>query len=250
MLRLKLPIWSREIVRPLVTSAVRPRQPMRLRGRSFMAFSLAPELPITDWLREVDQWIRNSAGFFVGRPVVLDLAAAKLDGAALVQLVTELEGRGIRIMGIEGAEPGEFATKLPPLLKGGRPASMSEGGSGSGRAAAPKRADPTSLLIETPVRSGQSIVFPAGDVTVVGSISSAAEVIAGGSIHVYGAIRGRAMAGANGNPRARIFCSSVDAELLAIDGYYRTAEDLDASLQNRPIQAWLEGATLMVAPLA
>ena len=57
------------------------------------------------------------------------------------------------------------------------------------------------------------------------------------------------MAGANGNPAARIFCSSVDAELLAIDGYYRTAEDLEAGLHNRPIQAWLEGATLMIAPL-
>lgn len=214
-----------------------------------MAFSLAPEAPVADWLADLDVWMRNSAGFFVGRPVVLDLASVALSGSAIQHLVSELEGRGIRIMGIEGAEPGDCAGRLPPVLKGGRPASFGEAGESVRSHAAPKRAEPASLMVETHVRSGQSIVFPAGDVTVIGSISSAAEVIAGGSIHVYGAIRGRAMAGANGNPKARIFCSNVDAELLAIDGFYRTAEDLEPGLHNRPIQAWLEGATLMIAPL-
>jgi septum site-determining protein MinC len=57
------------------------------------------------------------------------------------------------------------------------------------------------------------------------------------------------MAGDNRHTKARIFCSSIDAELLAIDGYYRTSEDLEAGLHNRPIQAWLEGATLMIARL-
>jgi septum site-determining protein MinC len=214
-----------------------------------MAFSLAPEAPVTGWLHDLDAWMRNSAGFFVGRPVVLDLTSLALSGSAIQHLVGELEGRGIRIMGIEGADPGDFAGHLPPVLRGGRPASTGEGGESSRAAAASKRPEPSSLMIETHVRSGQSIVFPGGDVTVVGSISSAAEVIAGGSIHVYGAIRGRAMAGANGNPKARIFCSCVDAELLAIDGFYRTADDLEPGLLNRPIQAWLEGATLMIAPL-
>jgi septum site-determining protein MinC len=214
-----------------------------------MAFSLAPEAPVAGWLADLDAWMRNSAGFFVGRPVVLDLTSLALSGPAIQQLVCELEARGIRIMGIEGADPGDFAAKLPPVLKGGRPTSVGESGETGRTAASSKRPEPSSLMIETHVRSGQSIVFPAGDVTVIGSISSAAEVIAGGSIHVYGAIRGRAMAGANGNPKARIFCTAVDAELLAIDGFYRTADDLEPGLHNRPIQAWLEGATLMIAPL-
>ena len=77
---------------------------------------------------------------------------------------------------------------------------------------------PASLLIETPVRSGQSIVFTEGDVTVLGSVASGAEIVAGGSIHVYGALRGRAMAGVTATPRARIFCRKLEAELLAIDG--------------------------------
>ena len=81
----------------------------------------------------------------------------------------------------------------------------------------------------------------------VGQVASGAEVVAGGSIHIYGALRGRALAGSMGNSRARIFCRKNEAELLAIDGYYQTTEDIDASLRNRPIQAWLEGDVLMVA---
>ena len=99
------------------------------------------------------------------------------------------------------------------------------------------------------MRSGQSIVFPDGDVTVLGAVSSGAEIVAGGSIHVYGALRGRAMAGVNGNSSARIYCQKIEAELLAIDGYYQTAEQLDDSLRSRPAQAWLDGEIMRIAPL-
>jgi len=235
-----------------MTNAARQRPPMRIRGRSFMAFSLAPEPPIADWLDQLDGWIRSSTGFFVGRPVVLDLAAVDLSGTAIAHLVSELEGRDIRVMGLEGVDPVAVGPKLPPVLKGGRAASFGEAhGATAGASASRKsaKAEPTSLLIKTPVRSGQSVVFEHGDITVVGSISSGAEVVAGGSIHVYGAIRGRAMAGANGNAGARIFCSRVEAELLAIDGYYRTAEDMDRALIGRPVHAWLDGGALLMAAL-
>ena len=108
---------------------------------------------------------------------------------------------------------------------------------------------PTSLLLESPVRSGQSIVFIEGDVTVLGSVGSGAEIVAGGSIHIYGTLRGRAMAGVNGNSNARIYCQKIEAELLAIDGYYQTAEEIDISLRNRPAQAWLQGDTMKITPL-
>src|SRR5262249_56827359 len=98
---------------------------------------------------------------------------------------------------------------------------------------------PSSLPIETPIRSGPSIICPNGDVTGLGSVASGAEVVASGSIHIYGALRGRAMAGSMGNARARIFCSKNEAELVSIDGYYRTAEEMDASLRSRPAQCWL-----------
>src|SRR5215469_10682737 len=157
---------------------------MRFRGRSYVAFALAPEPPITDWLGEIDAWIRSSAGFFVGRPVVLDLAAVSLSSAGVAHLVSELETRDIRIMGIEGADAATLGPGLPRVLKGGRAASAPEPPAGAPAAgAAPKEAN--SLLLDAPVRSGQSIFFPVGDVTVLGSIASGAEVVAGGSVHIY-----------------------------------------------------------------
>ena len=113
-----------------------------------------------------------------------------------------------------------------------------------------KAPQPASLLIEDPVRSGQSIVFIDGDITVLGSVGSGAEVVAGGSIHVYGTLRGRAMAGATGNTRARIFCHRIEAELLAIDAHYKTADDIDDSLRRGPAQAWLEGSTLKISAMS
>ncbi len=221
---------------------------MRFRGRSYVAFALAPEPPIADWLAEIDAWIRSSAGFFVGRPVVLDLAAVSLSSAAVAHLVSELEARDIRIMGIEGADPATLGPGLPPVLRGGRAASMPEPSAGQPATAAESK-EPSALLLDSPVRSGQSIFFPIGDVTVLGSIASGAEVVAGGSVHVYGALRGRAMAGCNGNRRARIFCRKLEAELLAIDGYYRAADDIAPALRNRPVQAWLEGTALTVTEI-
>src|SRR5262249_10559249 len=105
------------------------------------------------------------------------------------------------------------------------------------------------LTVESPVRSGQSIIFPAGDISVLGSIASGAEGVAGGSIHIYGTLRGRAMAGCNGNRRARIFCRRLEAELLAIDGYYRAADDIAPALRSRPVQAALDVTALSVAEL-
>jgi septum site-determining protein MinC len=233
-----------------MSSAVRPRA-MRFRARSFMAFALAPEGEIADWLLELDNWIKNSAGFFVGRPVVLDVAGVTLDRDGVAKLVGELEQRDIRIMGVEGAEAEVLGPGLPPLLKGGRPASDDVFDPPAPARKVPfaplPEAQPTALLLNEPVRSGQSIEFLSGDVTVIGSIASGAEVVAGGSIHVYGAIRGRAMAGCDGNPQARIFCNRAEPELLAIDGYFLTAEHIDPSLYGQPIQAWLEGTTIRIA---
>jgi septum site-determining protein MinC len=227
-------------------------QPVRLRGRSYVAFVFAPAVPIVDWLTEIDQTISRSPGFFVGKPVVLDLGAVDLSRPAISHLLLSLEKRNIRVLGIEGVEATRLASNMPPLLSGGRScvvAQPSEDKSGERSETKSEPALPNSLLLDTPVRSGQSIVFPEGDVTVVGSVSSGAEIVAGGSIHVYGTLRGRAMAGINGNSAARIYCQKIEAELLAIDGFYRTAEEFDAALRNRPAQAWLDGETLRITPL-
>lgn len=234
-----------------VLSAARQRGAMPLRGRSYMAFALTPEPPIAEWIEELDTWLRGSSGFFAGRPVVLDLSAVTLTSSAIAHLISELGTRGIRIMGLEGVAVEKLGPGLPPLVSGGRPAPV-EAISSRSQPAPPRPArdrEPTSLLVESPIRSGQAIFHPDGDVTVLGSVGSGAEVIAGGSIHVYGTLRGRAMAGTSGNRKARIFCQRLEAELLAIDGYYRTAEDLDAELRGKPTQAWLADETLIIAEI-
>jgi septum site-determining protein MinC len=86
-------------------------------------------------------------------------------------------------------------------------------------------------------------------VTVVGSVASGAEVIAGGSIHVYGSLRGRAIAGSMGNAKARIFCRKFEAELVAIDGLYKTADEMAKDLRGRPVQARLDGDAIVTAAL-
>ena len=220
------------------------RQLVRMRGRSYVAFVFSPVVPIAGWLEEIDATLASSPGFFVGKPVVLDLSAVDLSRTAIAHLVTSLEQRNIRVLGIEGVDAARLTTSMPPLLTGGRHCVLAN---------EPKRTEakpkPASLLLESPVRSGQSIIFADGDVTVLGSVGSGAEIVAGGSIHIYGTLRGRAMAGVNGNSAARIYCQKIEAELLAIDGFYQTAEDIDASLRNRPAQAWLSGDIMKISPL-
>ncbi|MEZ2141299.1 MULTISPECIES: septum site-determining protein MinC [unclassified Bradyrhizobium] len=222
------------------------RQMVRLRGRSYVAFVFVPTVPIQDWLQEIDATIARSPGFFAGRPVVIDLSSVDLSQAGITHLLTSLQDRNIRVLGIEGVEDGRLTPSMPPLLSGGRSCVVEP--------SAPKKADkvqakPTSLLLENPVRSGQTVIFPEGDVTILGSVGSGAEVVAGGSIHVYGALRGRAMAGVNGHTSARIYCQKIEAELLAIDGFYQTADDIDAALRGKPAQAWLQGNTMRITAL-
>jgi len=218
------------------------------RGRSFIAFALSPEPPIADWLVALGEWAAKSPGFFLGRPVVLDLMAVTLSEHAIGHLIDQLAQRGIRIMGLTGVDPAMTSEKLPPVLSGGW-ASEKAIGVESPTSGAPAQKEPASLLLDEPVRSGQSVHFPAGDVTILGSVASGAEIVAGGSIHIYGTLRGTAMAGSFGDERARIFCSRNEAELLAINGYYQTAEDMAAELRSKPAQAWLESTSLMIATL-
>jgi septum site-determining protein MinC len=223
---------------------------MRFLGRSYMAFVLSPEGPLIEWLAQLDSWLTRSPGFFGGRPVVLDLSNVKLYKAGILHLIACLLERDIRVIGLEGTDPSQLGPDLPPVLSG-RPVNSNEMLAPSRPEPAPPAAPrpPASLLIDRPVRSGQSIVYPEGDVSVLGSVGSGAEIVAGGSIHIYGTLRGRAMAGHMGNARARIFCQKIEAELLAINGYYRTAEEIDAGLRGRPMQAWLNDNVMMITAL-
>src|SRR6476646_8811386 len=218
-------------------SAAPTRQLVRMRGRSYVAFVFCPTVPIVGWLEEIDATLARSPGFFVGKPVVLDLSAVDLSQSAIAHLVTSLEQRNIRVLGIEGVDATHVTTSMPPLLTGGRHCVVTQTEPRKPEAK-PKA---TSLLLESPVRSGQSVVFTEGDVTVLGSVGSGAEIVAGGSIHIYGTLRGRAMAGVKGNPAARFYCKKMGAERPATDGYSKPGKQSAASLGTRPAKPWLKG---------
>ena len=246
-----------------MTEALTMIKPVRLRGRSFLALVLSPELPLKDWLASLDDLAKRSTGFFLGRPIVLDIGGLGIDREALTGLIAALGERNVRIMGIEGAIPSQLSPGMPPEMRGGRaaedieavddaavPSTTTAPSAATAPQPSPILPAQASLLVDVPVRSGQSIIFPEGDVTILGSVASGAEVIAGGSIHVYGALRGRALAGSAGQAGARIFCRKLQAELIAIDGLYKTAEDIEPGLVGQSIQAWLDGDELKTAVLA
>ncbi|RUX96183.1 MULTISPECIES: septum site-determining protein MinC [unclassified Mesorhizobium] len=253
---------------------------IRFRARSFVAFTLTPEAPLDVWLEGLDHWIGNSPGYFSGRPVVLDLNTLKPDVAAIESLVDVLGHRGIRIYAIELDGHTALEPNLPPVLVGAKEATTDgllprearaegfdkaegrapEGGPDKGGKAGASKVDESepqvapeasgTLMIKAPIRSGQAIVHPHGDVIVLGSVASGSEIIAAGSIHVYGTLRGRASAGALGNKGARIFCRKNEAELLAVDGWYVTAEEMEGVSRGKPVQAFLDGESLRVSTLS
>jgi len=259
---------------------------IRFRARSFVAFTLTPEAPLAEWLEGLDHWIGNSPGYFAGRPVLLDLNALKPGASEIAALVAELGTRGIRIYAIE-LEGASLGPELPPLLVGakeattdgllpGRKAAEKTKGADkaegrapephvdavraeAGKAGASKAGeseplaahyDSGTLMIKSPIRSGQAIMHPHGDVIVLGSVASGSEIVAAGSIHVYGTLRGRASAGALGNTGARIFCRRNEAELLSVDGWYITAEEMEGVSRGKPVQAFLDGDGLRVETLS
>lgn len=99
------------------------------------------------------------------------------------------------------------------------------------------------------VRSGQQLYAENCDLTVLSTVGAGAEVIADGSIHIYGTLRGRALAGAQGNPDARIFCRDFHAELVAIAGHYKVLDDVPMDLRGKAVQVWLEQDQIKIAAL-
>jgi septum site-determining protein MinC len=215
-------------------------------SRTLHAFVLKPEIPIEGWMADADRWLSRSPGFFTGKPVVMDASALPSDKPVIAEVMAGLAARDIRVMGILGCDPELAGPDLPPLLPTAKGQTAEPSGK-KGKSGKQTETVVPSLLVESPVRSGQSI-FHQGDVTVIGSVSSGAEIVATGSIHIYGTLRGRVLAGAEGNPRAHIFCKRIEAELIAIDGYYRMAEEI-TPLLGKSVHAWLDGGNLAIKPL-
>ncbi|MBB1628081.1 septum site-determining protein MinC [Achromobacter sp. UMC71] len=205
-----------------------------------------------------------------------NLAAARAAGLTAVELSTPA-ARAMPV--VDTAPPNDVATPVPSVPAAAveiAPAPTSTEASAdkaadpaAGKSAAeplPERAassttsapSPTpaapqsssALVITKPLRSGQRVYARHTDLVVIGMVSQGAEVIADGNVHVYGPLRGKAMAGARGDTSARIFTTHLDAELLAVAGVYRVVEDkLDKSLQNQPALVRLDGDTLRIEAL-
>ena len=104
------------------------------------------------------------------------------------------------------------------------------------------------MLVNHPIRSGQRI-YAKGDLTILSHVSAGAEVMAEGNIHIYGALRGRALAGVQGNTESRIFCSDLQAELISIAGHYKISEEFDKTEHPQPTQVFLQEQALIIKSL-
>ena len=231
-------------------------RPYQIRGRFLTAMALRLEGPADQrMLSEIDAQIRQTPQFFADAPMVIDLehAAGAVVPEDLERLVEHLRYRRVSVFAVQGGsreQKAAAATLGLISIPAGRDASP-KWAEQDETPAAPMEQKPTkpaNRLITSPVRSGQTVVADGGDLTVVGPVGSGAELIAAGNIHVYGQLRGRASAGVFGDENARIFCQSLDAELLSIAGLYQTSESLDP-FRKQCVQVLLRGDRLCVEAL-
>jgi len=148
-------------------------------------------------------------------------------------------------------ERDEQATAPAPTIREPEPAPAPKAAKAvpaQAPAPAPSNASP-GMIQSAPVRSGQQIYAENRDLTVLTTVGAGAEVISDGSVHIYGPLRGRALAGAKGNEQARIFCREFHAELVAIAGHYKVMEEIPKELRGKAVQIWLEDQQLKIAAL-
>lgn len=197
--------------------------------------------------------VDQAAEFFHNAPVVIDLtevAATEVE-VEFPLLVGLMRGYGMIPIGVRGGTPVQNAAAeaMELAVLADRSPRKKEP---PPRPAAPAPAKPATTklqgakVVERPVRSGQRVYAPGGDLIIMAQVSSGAEVMADGNIHIYAPLRGRALAGVKGNLHARIFCQNLQAELVAVAGHYRISENIDAQLKGRAVQIHLQERTLHI----
>ena len=228
---------------------------LELKGRSMTLTSLRPlRVEIDDILAELDAKIAQAPAMFRNAAVVLDMEALDADQAArfdLRGLVDALRQRWCIPVAVAG-EASLWAERAGDAELG----ILSPGGGQEpkrAKAAKPAKDIETpggrTLLVRQPVRSGQQVYAPGGDLVVLSSVSPGAEVLADGNIHIYGTLAGRALAGVRGDTEARIFCQSLKAELVSIAGSYQISEQLEDAGAAGAVQIRLDGGALCIEPL-
>ena len=233
----------------VVTIRVQTEKSFRFQGRSFLAFVICPTTPIESWLLDFDAWVNGAPDFFTSKPLILDCTKISISRGDFATLLARFQAGQFRLISVEGIKTEWLPKSLAPLPGGRHRQEIETAKSISTEIGAqnlPCENQAKSMMLTRPVRSGQAIFFPDGDVSVIGSVASGAEIIAGGSIHVYGALRGRAIAGSTGNDTARIFCSRFEAELVVIGGFYRSAQDIGADFFGKPVQIWLQDNVILL----
>jgi len=220
----------------------------------------------------LDQRMNDAGSFFENEPVVIDASnlESSIDWPALLQSLREhrLHPIGVVAQGalLEAARAcglPEVDLSSPPARPASTPAPESEvpvvaptapspepGTPAAAEAPPPPAIAPAAMVINRQLRSGQRIYARDTDLIVIGVVSQGAEVIADGNIHIYGPLRGKAMAGARGDTSARIFTTQLDPELVAIAGVYRVIETkLEQELHNQAAIVQLDGETLQITAL-
>jgi len=201
------------------------------------------------------QRMREAGSLFENEPVIIDALHladdAQLDWAALLAALREYKLPPIGVVADGALRDAAVQAGLPPVelsAAATRPAQTSNAATDEAPAAPPTM--PVTKIVSRPLRSGQRVYADGGTLVVIGLVSQGAEIIADGDIHVYGPLRGKAIAGARGNTSARIFTTHLDPELLAIAGIYRVVENqLPATLHTRPAQVWLQDDSLEMAAM-
>ena len=218
---------------------------------------------------EMDDRVKRAPNLFGHAAIVLDFGALSEvpTVAQAQQLIDALRAAGTLPVavayGSSATEQLARALNLPILAKFRESFDPSRAGGAATAASAPVPAvapeaapapapavpsnDQPGQIHATPIRSGQQIYAAGKDLTVLTSVGAGAEVISDGSIHIYGPLRGRAIAGAQGNENARIFCREFDAELVSIAGNYKVLEEVPQDMRGRPVQIWLQDGQLKFA---
>ena len=197
--------------------------------------------------RELSAKVAQAADLFRDAPLVIDLTEVERESLDLAALLKVLRGHGLVPIAVRGGGVRQQSAARQQGL------GIVQGRKGPDRATPRTPAHPAAQerLIVQPVRSGQRVLASNGDLVVLGQVNTGAEVLATGNIHVYGPLRGRAMAGVAGDDSARILTTCLEAQLVAIAGVYRALEDgLPPELRERPAQVRLDGEQLVIEPLS
>lgn len=202
--------------------------------------------------KQINVAVNRAPNFFLGSPVIIDLDAIKaLSGVDFPRLKQVLLMSNLVPVGVRGGSDEQHqaaATAGIPLITvgQGKPVVQQPQPQPAAKQVVQFERQPTKL-VTTPIRSGMSIYAKDADLIVVAPVSAGAELLADGNIHVYGPLRGRALAGVQGNTQARIFCRTLEAELVAIAGYYLVKEDMNKILTHEStVQIFLDNEKVKI----